>query len=431
MNIASFLPLRFPGSLAAPLRAVSPPLDQVLPARPRQADCLIRPTRPGSANERDGLLARIVQVPNLPKGSRDVLLRDLSAFPVPLLRLLARDDLLVVAVRSGQTLADTPRLPTVDRATYRRHTTVARQVVGEAVKDQAAARNARIQERVARGEDRVYVEAMETYWEARGLQELLSARLLEREIGFAVEQRREPFDLEQLSRSRGIPEEHRQDWEAFFRELNADLIHFQGQQATPLHGVALIPYAYHAGRPVSEVTLKQALELKAQRYKDAMGSHNWEERMVVLYEDYLADPAPEAGHHRVAIHEVGHALDHALERVIGYPELGNTHRKRVDRLYREDLAHFKAGDDRFTSHRARDSVREYFAEAVEAYLTIPMQDGQDYYKPTNNREDLQRLNPHLFAYLDWIFHLEFPADVKVREPEPAGLDPTPSEPSEA
>ena len=183
-------------------------------------------------------------------------------------------------------------------------------------------------------------------------------------------------------------------------------------QATPGQGIILIPYAYYRGRAVSEVTLKQALDFKAQRAKDAMGIHNSEERMITLYEDYLFDPAPEAGHHRVAIHETGHALDHALERVTNVPGLGAEHRARVDAFYQRDKQALKEkGVDHFTSDRAKDSVREYFAEAVEAYLTVDMQDGQEFYKPHNNREQLQKRNPELFQYVDWIFHLEGPFEL--------------------
>lgn len=369
------------------------------PLKAAAADCLFPLDVVEDKQEEKQLLDQLVQVPNLPPQAEQVLKRDLAAFPVPLLRLLAADDLLVVGLRAGQTLADTPRLVTVQPDVYHGHIEQAHKLLADCLTFQGDEKQKRIEERVRQGEPRDLVEAMEGHWFAKALQEDLSKRLVDAGIGFAVELQKEPVDLDILAGSRNVEPENLEAWKKTFRELNKD--------QTP--GIILIPYAYYRGRAVSEVTLKQALEYKAQRAKDAMGIHNHEERMITLYEDYLYDPAPECGHHRVAIHETGHALDHALERVQNIPGLGAEHRKKVDAFYAEDLKLLKEQKlDRFTSDRAKDSVREYFAEAVEAYLTVDMQDGQEFYKPHNNREQLQKRNPALFAYLDWIFHLEVP-----------------------
>ncbi len=402
-----FKPLQW---FSAPVRALGDPQDDFSPS-----NCLHRLEVSEDKAEEKRLLDQIIQVPNLAPDAAAVLRRDLEAFPVPLLRLLAADDLLVVGMRAGQTLADTPRLPTVKPAEYRGHVQLARTLTDECLSRQGDQKAQRIQERVTAGEDPVYVEAMENHWWARSLQEDLSQRLVGAGIGFSVEIMRDPFSVAGLAAQRQVGPDDLAEWSETFAQLNEGLISEQGGRVTATQGIVLIPYAYYLGRAVSEVTLKQALEYKAQRARDAMGIHNYEERMITLYEDYLRDPAPEAGHHRVAIHETGHALDHALERVLSIPGLGAEHRATVDRLYAEDLQLLKQGQDRFTSARAKDNVREYFAEAVESYLTVPMDDGQDFYKPTNNRIELQRLNPALYAYLDRIFHLDIPPDVKLAD----------------
>ena len=51
--------------------------------------------------------------------------------------------------------------------------------------------------------------------------------------------------------------------------------------------------------------------------------------------------------------------------------------------------------------RASENVREYFAEAVEAYLTKPLPNSNaNFYKQENNHEMLKERNPELFAYVD-------------------------------
>lgn len=396
---------------------------QWLASRPLAApgsppDCLYPLDVVEDKSEEKQLLDKLVQVPNLSPAAGQVLKRDLAAFPVPLLRLLAADDLLVIGMQAGQTLADTPRLVTVQPDVYHGHVEQAHQILDECLTRQGDQKRQRIEERVQAGEPRDYVEAMENHWWAKGLQEDLSARLVEAGIGFAVEMQREPLSVDKLAGSRNVESDNLASWKETFHALNAELVEFQGDQATPRQGIVLIPYAYYRGRAVSEVTLKQALDFKAQRAKDAMGIHNHEERMITLYEDYLFDPAPEAGHHRVAIHETGHALDHALERVVGVAGLGAEHRATVDRFYAEDRRLLKEQNfDRFTSDRAKDNVREYFAEAVESYLTVDMRDGQEFYKPHNNHEQLKERNPALFRYIDWIFHLDFPADVTLSPTE--------------
>jgi len=58
-----------------------------------------------------------------------------------------------------------------------------------------------------------------------------------------------------------------------------------------------------------------------------------------------------------------------------------------------------------------DSVREYFAEAIESYLTVSMGDQHEFYKPDDNHFHLKKMNPGLFNYIDKIMKTEFPPDI--------------------
>jgi hypothetical protein len=79
-------------------------------------------------------------------------------------------------------------------------------------------------------------------------------------------------------------------------------------------------------------------------------------------------------------------------------------------LYARDLRELKSGGpNRFVSPRAMDNVREYFAEAVESYLTVCTGDEHEYYKTANNRDELRRLNPELFSYVESLMNTAFPA----------------------
>ena len=73
-------------------------------------------------------------------------------------------------------------------------------------------------------------------------------------------------------------------------------------------------------------------------------------------------------------------------------------------------------EDVFTTERASENVREYFAEAVEAYLTFPKNDDGEIFRTGNSNPGLQQKNPELFNYLVKIFHTDFPAGVAPAPP---------------
>ena len=64
-----------------------------------------------------------------------------------------------------------------------------------------------------------------------------------------------------------------------------------------------------------------------------------------------------------------------------------------------------------------DNVREYFAEAVESYLTVKMGDEHDHYKVDDNHSNLKNLNKELFDYIDKIMKTDFPPDLIPAAPE--------------
>jgi hypothetical protein len=84
----------------------------------------------------------------------------------------------------------------------------------------------------------------------------------------------------------------------------------------------------------------------------------------------------------------------------------------VDALFAADQARVAAGapqESVFSSDRADDDVREYFAEAVEAYLTPENPNGYDTFRATNSKEGLAARNPALYSYMEKVMSTEFSA----------------------
>lgn len=334
------------------------------------------------------------------------LVRDLSSFPMPVLRLLKADELDVVVVKEGQSLADTPLLPSVKPGEYQALAEKGKAVFDAVAAEEAAVTQKEMDEARAAGNDDPFHLGMVQYWEASRLEKSLAERLVKENLGFSVHTAREPVNLRELASRYGAEgDESFAEWEKTLRLVNDGRVTFQDGLAQAGQGVILIPYTYYRGRPVSHTTLKSLQHYDSQEIKNALGIHLWEDRLVLLHEEYAADPGKEVGHYRIVLHETGHALDHAIERL---PDRGARHRKIVDDLYARDRDELKRGGaNRFISPRAMDSVREYFAEAVESYMTVKVGDDHEYYKGGDNHVDLQRLNPDLFAYIDEVMRTDF------------------------
>lgn len=126
------------------------------------------------------------------------------------------------------------------------------------------------------------------------------------------------------------------------------------------------------------------------------GMNVWPNRLIVVDDEVANIPNKKMGYHSVLLHESGHAIDYAAESI---PEFN--HRQTMDAFYAEAMARYGKGENTFLTARAMDNVREYFAEAVEAYLTKPLPASDaNFYKQENNCELLQKANPELYAYVD-------------------------------
>lgn len=166
------------------------------------------------------------------------------------------------------------------------------------------------------------------------------------------------------------------------------------------NGVLLVPFGSYGGRLLSPQSKESYAQINGAAMDQHYGAHYWDPRIIALDDDVVALPSKKTGHHSVLLHETGHAMDYIAEKLEAVE-----HRKTVDSLYESALERAKSGDSPFLTPRARDNVREYFAEAVEAYFTTEIGDKADFYKRENNRQQLQLRDPELFAYLDHLMQL--------------------------
>lgn len=336
-----------------------------------------------------GLAQGMVRGRDLPPDVRAAATRDLAALPVPWLRRLDAENLAVVVLRDGQSLADTDILQEMTPERCRSSFAEARSLARGAIEEETAAL-----EREAAGDE--FQSALARRWLPDRIREALLPRLDAAGIGFSVEVARDPVDLRMLAATKGIPDDDYENWKGLLAELNGDLAQVEGDQAHAEAEILLVPYVHHRGRSVSEVSRDSYGKFTAMEVRQHRGVHAWPNRLIMVHEGFVREPAEEVGHYRVLVHEAGHAVDYAAEAL--FPD----HRATVDRLFQEDLAAWRRGDNRFLTPRAMDNPREYFAEAVEAWLTRRVGDSQDFYKPENNRQELRQRNPALAAWLEQV-----------------------------
>jgi hypothetical protein len=328
--------------------------------------------------------------------------QDLAAFPQPVLDLLSRHGTRVAILGEGQTLADTPGLRVM-------------------TEQEAAAEARQANSIVSAGLEQAWAGGIRDYQQlenaADGLTRQLRAAGIDNFLGLALN----PFSLDDLAAARDVPADKVADWKASFAQLNAGLVRpdGQGMQVAP-RGVVILPHTYHLGQPVPENRLRNASQVTSEYVERSLGLNRSDERMVLLHEKFLGAPASELGNYRLAIHEMGHALDYALEQLVNFPGFGALHRETVDALFAADHARVAQGAPEqsvFTSDRADDDVREYFAEAVEAYLTPEKHDGHDTFRASNSREGLAARNPELYSYIEKVMTTEFSATAKPEIPQ--------------
>ncbi|MBI3930304.1 MAG: hypothetical protein HY319_32510 [Armatimonadetes bacterium] len=347
-------------------------------------------SRPDPA--RRNVVEQLARLDNIGPEARESITRDLSVLPLHILELLRQDGLMVVGVDPGQTVADTPW--------------IARKTPLQAQLDLARAGNLleELRERVVArtavtGLEDDFLKAMADYRIDDVLQEELQAELSSQGLDLQIQLLPEPIPLATLAESHGTWDPSQLDrWAADLVAVNRGGVRLQDGMVIPSRRLVLLPYAYHQGHPVSEAVLKEARSRTYETIEEALGIHEWRQRLVMLAATHVADPAPEVGHYRLALHEVGHAIDHALER-----ELGPSHRSTIDAFFQEDQKLLRQGTNRFLTDRAQLNAREYFAEAVEAFFTVALGDEHDAYKPDNHRRALQERRPQLFAYLERVF----------------------------
>lgn len=402
MEIRPVAPNALPTAGGAPVQAgPSTPSDRFETAAPAPG-LMPRPEPRVQANQGvpAGELRQAVEAVLIPSHAspeaREAVTRDLASLPLPILRMLGQDGVRVALLAPGESLADTALLRRIPPEVYGQQLDRARGVL-----DQVVAAEVRVtEEELARdgGADSLRSE-MARYWEGRRIADGLGPALREARLGFSVRHTTEPLDLDDLAAEQKVPAEQRGAWEEALRKVNGDHAQFAGGLARPKRNVLILPHTYYKGNPVAKPVLDGLQRVDSAHVERSLGLHVPEERLVILHQDYVTDPSPELGHYRIALHETGHAVDHALDR-----RLGAAHRSRVEKLFQADRdALGSGGPNRFLSPRAMDNAREYFAEAVEAYQTLPVGDGRDTFRTESNRESLRRLNPELHAYLGELF----------------------------
>jgi Glucose-regulated metallo-peptidase M90 len=310
--------------------------------------------------------------------------QDLAQFPSPVLDLLDSYGVKVAVLDHGQTLADSPALRHLSESEYQLERDKAKQITHRAFEQTEA---------------QTFLEFAEST-----TRELRKAGL---DFHFAVSSQ-EP-SLKDIAARQDISVEHFEDWSKAFQDLN---------QGLP-RGLYLLPHIYDQGQPIPENRLRSARETTAEYVEASLGLNRPEDRLVLVHQKFTEAMAEEVGNYRLVTHEMGHALDHVLDRTTGVPGFGQLHRQTVDALYGADLKKAEAAGvaATFTTDRASENVREYFAEAVEAYLTFPKDDGGDFFRAGNSNPGLRSKNPELYGYMEQIFSTDFSV---AKIPDPPG-----------
>ena len=307
-------------------------------------------------------------------GQYDQVQEDLLAFPEPVLDVMNDYGIRVAVLDHGETLADSPALRHLTEAEYAQERQLAKAMVKKGLSE----------------------------YRGRNLMDFAEKHTRElRKAGLEFHYGASYRDLteQEIAASQGISESDFGAWSKAYRELNDDM--------PP--GLHLLPHVYHEGKPIPENRLRSARETTAEYVEGSLGLNRADDRLVLVHKKFTPDKAPEVGNYRLVIHEMGHALDHLLDRLTGLPGFGTLHRATVDQMYEADLAKAENSsvEDVFTTTRSSENVREYFAEAVEAYLTYPKDDGGDFFREANSNPGLRAKNPELYNYVGTIMSTDF------------------------
>ena len=254
------------------------------------------------------------------------------------------------------------------------------------------------------------------------LQERLAAKLDAHNLGFAVRVTRDLTPLQFIEEENGITASRYDEYSTpsetergLFREVllelnGPEIVANPGGDAKgypladdagiePANEVLMIPYTMYGNKRLSPVSKESYSSINGMLMDQHMGAHYWQNRLIVMDDEVAVLPSEKTGNHSVLLHETGHAIDYIAEKIDGLK-----HRETIDQMYKEDLELTKSGEDRSLTTRALDNAREYFAEAVEAYLTQPAED-DSWYKKENHYKALQQRNPRLYDYVDKLMKL--------------------------
>lgn len=147
---------------------------------------------------------------------------------------------------------------------------------------------------------------------------------------------------------------------------------------------------FHEGQRYTETTWNDLRFLENQlENKRISGLFIQRQHLIVLLDDTLPDPSPSHGHRRIALHELGHAVEAMAE---AQPGWGAEHRSTMEKLHGDALKRHEAGDTAaFVTDYARKNAGEHYAEAFEAYFTGWRNDDVDQHRPSGLNADYEVL----------------------------------------
>ncbi len=360
---------------------------------------------PTQATERARALAEKMLVGKTLQGEgKEAAVEQLATIPEPWLDRLTEEGMAYVALGFNESLADTELM-----ASYTPEKLHAQAAKAEPLKAQV---EAEVEAEIAKLRvDQPEAADFAEYSRADVLAERLGEKFASNGVGFQVRVQRGSTPLEYLQNEFNVADDPAHEYlypdgsneearetnifTSLLTELNGAGV-LQDGMVDPGNDVLIVPYKMKGERRISPVSEKSYGSVTGQQMDNNHGMNNWPDRMIVVDDEVVAMPNRKMGFHSVLLHESGHAIDYAAE---GIPEFN--HRETMDNFYKQDMQRYAKGENTFLTARAMDNVREYFAEAVEAYLTaeLPTSTG-NFYKQENNHEMLKSTKPELFDYVD-------------------------------
>ena len=358
-------------------------------------------------------------------------LDQLSTVPEPWLERLQNEGMAYVALGYGEDLSQTDLIISYTPERLKKEAVTAKEIAskvrGEVDADMA---------KEAESETDAFRLAMLEHGRPELLKEKMAAQLEKAGLGFAVRVTRDLLPLTFLEQENGVEASYFDDGvepheteRGLFREILLDLngpevVSQKGSGDGPVlpddsvldpaDDVILVPYAVYGKKRLSPVSKESYSQINGMYMDQHHGGHFWPGRLIMLDDEAALHPSPIMSTHSVVLHETGHAIDYIAE---GIP--GLNHRETIDAMFESDMKRQKAGEQRVLTPRATDNAREFFAEAVEAYLTNPTD--HDTYKADNHHVLLKEKNPELYDYVDRLMKL--PAVNAISEAENQGTDP--------